>query len=71
MFEVMVRTKLWMDELVDTFAERLNAEEGQTAAEYTGILVLVGLIFAGLFGLGIPGKIEGAVTDALNKILKG
>ena len=51
--------------------ERMRDEEGQGAVEYAGILVIVGLIFIGLFSLGIPGKVHDWANKAVDAIQKG
>lgn len=45
-------------------------ERGQTATEYTGIIVLVALIMVAIFGLGLDHTIGDALKTNVNKILK-
>ncbi len=48
-----------------------HREEGQTALEYVGILLIVGLIIAAITALGVPGQVGTKVTEALGKIFGG
>ena len=50
-------------------SRRLGREDGQTAAEYMGILLLVGAIIAALMGpAAIPTKISDAASNAITSI---
>jgi Flp pilus assembly pilin Flp len=47
---------------------RLRDETGQTAVEYAGILLLIALIIAAVFALGLDAKIKAWGNDAINSI---
>ena len=49
-------------------AERAKEQRGQTAAEYMGILLIVSLIIAALFSMGIHTKIGNGVSDLVDDI---
>ena len=66
--ELAVRTQTFMHDLVERMTTRLEENRGQTAAEYMGILLIVGTVIAGLIAIGIPGKVSKAATDALGKM---
>jgi Flp pilus assembly pilin Flp len=38
-------------------AAALRRETGAAAVEYAGVLLLVGLLFVGLFRIGLPGEV--------------
>ena len=65
--ELCIRARVAMYDL----AERAKEQRGQTAAEYMGILLIVSLIIAALFGAGIGGKIAGGVKDLVADIGNG
>lgn len=48
--------------------QRLQDEEGQTSAEYVGLILIVAAIIAALIKLKVPERIGTAVDGALNKI---
>jgi Flp pilus assembly pilin Flp len=52
-------------------AERAKQERGQTAAEYMGILLIVSVIIAALFGSGIGGWIVNGAQDLIQDIANG
>lgn len=60
--------KVQASDLGSRVRERLADETGQTAAEYMGIIVLIGFILAAIFALDIDDTISdqiGAVVDAI------
>jgi Flp pilus assembly pilin Flp len=44
------------DHLADA-PRRMREERGVAAVEYAGVLLIVGLIFAGIFALNLPGNV--------------
>jgi Flp pilus assembly pilin Flp len=40
-------------------------QDGQTAAEYAGVLALIAVVFVALGGIGLPGSVTGTVRDAV------
>ena len=65
--ELCIRTRVAMYDL----GQRAREQRGQTAAEYMGILLIVSLIIAALFGAGIGTKIAGGVKDLIADIGNG
>jgi Flp pilus assembly pilin Flp len=66
--ELAIRTYVAVQSLRQRVVE---AQEGQTAVEYAGILALLATIFVALFGMGLAGDIKGVVEDAIRGITKG
>jgi pilus assembly protein Flp/PilA len=62
--ELCIRTRVAMYDL----AERAKEQRGQTAAEYMGILLIISVIIAALFGAGLGTKIAGGVKDLIADI---
>lgn len=58
-------------ELGRSARRRLADETGQTAAEYMGILVLVGIVMFAIFQLGIHTTIADAIGDVIDSIAGG
>src|SRR4051812_47603348 len=48
---------------------RARSESGQTAAEYMGVLLLVGAILAAIFGGGLPKLVSANVGHAVDCII--
>lgn len=69
--ELAVRTKLATADLVSRMRERLEAEDGQTAAEYLGIILVVVAIIAGIAASGIGGAISEKISGAIDSIAPG
>lgn len=49
-------------------SERRRDDEGQTAAEYMGILVVVAVIIVAIAGSGIGSTIAGNITSKISEI---
>ncbi len=69
--ELQIRSVSAVRDMARRASERLNSEEGQTAAEYLGVLVLIAAIVAAFISLNIGGKIAGAVGSAIDNITNG
>ena len=70
MNEVMIRGYLVLNGLTQGIKERvLDREEGQTAAEYLGIIVLVAAIILAIFELDVPTKIKDALGSKIDEIV--
>ena len=69
--ELAVRSQNLVGDLVERVQTRLAREEGQTAAEYMGILLIIGTIIAAIIGLNLNTKISGFVDKAINQIAGG
>jgi Flp pilus assembly pilin Flp len=67
--ELSIRTAVAIESLKLQARDRIvEAQEGQTAVEYAGILALIATIFVLLFGLGLDETIKGVVDDAVKAI---
>jgi Flp pilus assembly pilin Flp len=72
--ELAIRARVAMHDVArraHDLAERGKDERGQTAAEYMGILLIVSVIIAALFGSGIGGWIVNGAEDLIQDIAKG
>jgi pilus assembly protein Flp/PilA len=70
MNELMIRGYLALSALTAGVRERvLDREEGQTAAEYLGIIVLVAAIILAIFELDVPSKIKDALGEKIDDIV--
>jgi Flp pilus assembly pilin Flp len=70
MNELMIRSYLALSALTEGVRERvLDREEGQTAAEYLGIIVLVAAIILAIFELDVPTKIKDALGTKIDEIV--
>jgi pilus assembly protein Flp/PilA len=50
---------------------RRKDDAGQTAAEYVGILVVVGAIFAVVVAANLPNTVQTSLTTAISQIFGG
>ena len=67
--DLSLRTAVAIESFKLQARERIvEAQEGQTAVEYAGILALIATIFVLLFGLGLDDTIKGVVDDAVKDI---
>ena len=62
--EFAVRTETIVNSVWGAFKDhmadaprRMREERGVAAVEYAGVLLIVGLIFAGIFALNLPGNV--------------
>ena len=62
--DLAIRTRVALHELV----ERAKDQQGQTAAEYMGILLIISLIIAALITAGVAGDIASQVDKLIAKI---
>lgn len=58
-------------ELMRRTRERLNDEEGQTSAEYIGIILVVVGVIAAIAATDIGDKVSQAIMDAIGDIKAG
>lgn len=63
-----VRTQTYAHDLLERMQARLADEEGQTAAEYMGILMIIGIIIGALVQFDVGEKIVNGVKGALTDI---
>lgn len=56
---------------VENLKQRMKNDDGQTAAEYLGIVVVVAGIIAALVAAKFGDQIKGLVTGKINEIGKG
>ena len=66
--ELAVRTQTFAHDLVERMQARLADNRGQTAAEYMGILLIVGTIIAAIISLGLHTRVSNTITEALDKM---
>lgn len=65
-----VRTQTFAHDLLERVQARLADDRGQTAAEYMGILMIIGIIIGALVQFHIGDKIAHGVSGALSDISK-
>jgi Flp pilus assembly pilin Flp len=74
MHRAAAKATVWSGQLhehVTTAKRRVSDERGQTAAEYMGVLLLIGVIIAILVTSGIPGLIRDSIADIVRDISGG
>ncbi|MFD4751266.1 MULTISPECIES: hypothetical protein [unclassified Streptomyces] len=54
-----------------TLRHRLRRDDGAGFVEYAGLLIIIAGIFVLIDGLGLDGKISGAILDAVNSVVGG
>lgn len=69
--QTYTKIKTQGSELGARVRDRLADETGQTAAEYMGIIVLIGFILAAIFALNIDDTIANAIRDTIDAIAGG
>lgn len=69
--ELAVVTQVAVTDLMERMRDRLEDEEGQTSAEYLGIILVVVAIIGGIAASGIGGKITTAIGNAIDSIKAG
>lgn len=69
--ELAVYVQLTAADLIGRARERLAEEDGQTAAEYLGIILVVVAIIAAIAATNIGTTISGKISDAINAIKAG
>jgi pilus assembly protein Flp/PilA len=62
---------VWGNEIRERCEDRARDERGQTAAEYMGVLLIVGLIIFAIVELEVAQTIAEAVEDMVNDISGG
>jgi Flp pilus assembly pilin Flp len=70
MQDLMIRAYLALEGLAER-ASAVRGEDGQTAAEYLGIIVLVAAIIAALVGSGVAEDIANFVKEKVAEIAGG
>lgn len=66
-----VRSQNFLTDTFEATKSRLVRQEGQTAAEYMGILLIVAIIIGALFASGIGKQITTAVKEQITNISTG
>lgn len=66
--ELAIRTKITAAELMHRTRERLSEEDGQTAAEYIGIILVIVAVIAAIAASGIAGTITSGINDAIDSV---
>lgn len=66
--ELVVRGRIAAAGLLRRSRERLGEEDGQTAAEYIGIILVVVAVIAAVVASGIGEAITDGITDAIKDV---
>jgi hypothetical protein len=66
--ELAVRSQIAITDLVRRAREHLAAEDGQTAAEYIGIILVIVAVIAAVSATGIAKTIGNGIKDAINDV---
>jgi hypothetical protein len=68
MQDLAIRAYLALEGLGDRLQERFEGEEGQTAAEYLGVIVVIAAIIAVLATQDIGNKLKDLILQAIDKV---
>ncbi len=68
--ELAVRCQITIADLMHRSRERLDAEDGQTAAEYIGIILVIVAVIAGVIASGIATTITDGIKGAIGDVKK-
>jgi Flp pilus assembly pilin Flp len=68
MQDLAIRAYLALEGLGDRLKERFEEEEGQTAAEYLGVIVVIAAIIAVLATQDIGNKLKDLILQAIDKV---
>ncbi|MFD6275453.1 hypothetical protein ACFWFI_07755 [Streptomyces sp. NPDC060209] len=71
MLKASVNAKVWANTSVERMKARAQADRGQGAVEYLGIIVVVVALIAALMLTNIGTTIGTAITGQINKITGG
>lgn len=66
-----VRSQNFLADTFEATKNRLARQEGQTAAEYMGLLLIVAIIIGALFASGIGEKIAKLAGQQIDKVASG
>lgn len=66
--ELAVRGQIAIATLMDRTRERLAAEDGQTAAEYIGIILVIVAVIAAVAASGIAKSIGDGIKNAIDSV---
>ncbi|MFE3737621.1 Flp family type IVb pilin [Streptomyces sp. NPDC050509] len=70
--DTQIRVNGWANTAVTRIQKRYaNMDRGQTAFEYLGIILVVVAIIGGIVASGIGGKIQGKITEQVDKVKAG
>lgn len=50
---------------------REHSDRGVSALEYAGLAIIVGAVFTGIVGMGIPGQVKSLMGSAITSIFSG
>ncbi|MFL1432795.1 MULTISPECIES: hypothetical protein [unclassified Nocardiopsis] len=64
-------SKMWATLSALLIPPSKNNDDGAGIVEYAAILILVAAVAVGLFALGIPENVTGAIGTAISDILSG
>lgn len=65
---IAINAQIWKTDTVERMRGRLADEEGQTAAEYLGIILIVAVIIAAIVTTGIAGDIASRIDELITDI---
>lgn len=66
--ELVIRGRITAADLMRRTRERLEDEDGQTAAEYIGIILVIVAVIAAVVASGIAEAITDGITDAIKDV---
>jgi Flp pilus assembly pilin Flp len=66
--ELAVHTQIALTDLASRMRDRLSEEEGQTAAEYIGIILVIAAVIAVVSKTGIATAIGTGIENAIKKV---
>jgi hypothetical protein len=66
--ELVAYAQVTVNDLVRRTRERLAAEDGQTAAEYIGIILVIVAVIAAVVASGIASTITDGIKDAIDDV---
>jgi pilus assembly protein Flp/PilA len=69
--DTCIETYVGLESFVAGVMRRMREADGQTAAEYMGVLLVVSVIIAGVATTGIGEQIVGKMTHLVNQIAAG
>ncbi|MFC9972698.1 hypothetical protein ACFVH6_17595 [Spirillospora sp. NPDC127200] len=59
----------WLGAQTSLLAARLREDRGEGPVAYLAVIILIAAIAGLIFGLGLPGKISGALNTAVDNVI--
>jgi uncharacterized membrane-anchored protein len=66
-----IRTRLWIDDAIEYLQTGMRREDGQVAAEYLGLIVVIAVMIGILATSSIGDKLKSLILDELDKVKGG